>query len=111
MQLSDLDLSIHLSTGTIPSTLRNMIQLQSLQLHDNQLTGTIPSTLGNLIQATYMDFSGSQLIIPSTLCSNSGINCVFIECAEITCTCCQSYNVTADSINDAVDSISTCPST
>ena len=92
-QLTYLDLSENQLIGTIPSTLGLLTQLTDLNLHTNQLTGLIPSTLELLTQLASLNLEDNQLIgtVPSTLCSNSGIS-IYIDCYEIACTCCESYN-------------------
>ncbi|HYK87445.1 MAG TPA: leucine-rich repeat domain-containing protein [Acidobacteriota bacterium] len=56
----------HLS-GTIPSTLGNLSNLQELNLSGNQLSGPIPAALDNLTNLQHLDLSGNQLsgLIPS----------------------------------------------
>jgi Leucine-rich repeat (LRR) protein len=89
VQLTVLYLSINELTGTLPSTLGNLMNLTDLSVFENHLTGTVPSTLGQLTQLTYLDLGSNQLsgIIPLTLCSVSSVS-IYIDCANITCTCC-----------------------
>ena len=47
-------------TGTIPSTLGNLLPLTTLDLSNNQFTGTIPTTLGNLVLSD-LHLSNNQL--------------------------------------------------
>ncbi len=58
----------HLS-GSIPSTIGNMTNLQYLQLNFNQLSGSIPSTIGNLTNLLDLELQGTQLSgsIPSSI--------------------------------------------
>jgi autotransporter-associated beta strand protein len=56
-------------TGTIPTTLGNLINLEGLGLDHNQLSGTIPTTLGNLTNLQYIELNDNQLTgsIPTSL--------------------------------------------
>ena len=89
-------------TGTIPSSIGNLLKLQYLFLDDNQLTGTIPSSIENLVKlsefALYNNsFSG---VIPQAVCQidypsifpNNGV----FTCPLPTC-CASSLYCSADS--------------
>ena len=54
-------------SGEIPSEITNLINLTILNLQTNQLTGTIPSEIGNLINLETLSLLGNQLTgeIPS----------------------------------------------
>jgi Leucine-rich repeat (LRR) protein len=56
-------------SGTIPSNLGNLSQLQQLWLNGNQLSGAIPTSLGSLSQLQYLYLSFNQLSgsIPTSL--------------------------------------------
>ena len=62
--LYDNDLS-----GAIPPSLGDLANLQSLYLYDNDLSGAIPSSLGNLANLQYLRLEGNDLsgAIPSSL--------------------------------------------
>jgi Leucine Rich Repeat (LRR) protein len=52
----------NLLSGSIPSVLGNLTNLQSLQMYFNRLTGPIPPELGSLTNLTSLDLSNNQLI-------------------------------------------------
>jgi Leucine-rich repeat (LRR) protein len=56
-------------TGSIPSKLGNLSNLQTLSLSSNSLTGSIPSELGNLSNLGYLNLGSNSLTgsIPSEL--------------------------------------------
>ncbi len=60
-ELQNLDLSSNQLTGTIPTELGNLTSLEWLNLDDNQLTGTIPTQLGNLTNLEDLDLGYNQL--------------------------------------------------
>ncbi|CAI0552251.1 unnamed protein product [Linum tenue] len=69
VNLNMVDLSLNLFTGRIPSYFGNFSNLQGLQLQGNQFSGRIPSSLGNLTQLNRVDISSNHLegAIPSSL--------------------------------------------
>lgn len=62
-------------TGTIPSEIDGLANLEVLFLKENQLTGNIPSELSNLINLKVLDLSFNKLTgsIPSELCQLSNL--------------------------------------
>ena len=64
-----LSLAANQLTGSIPSSLGSLTNLDRLQLDGNQLTGSIPSSLGSLTNLTRLDLFTNQLTgsIPSSL--------------------------------------------
>ena len=70
-----LNLNSYKLTGSIPSSIGNLINLEILMLNNNQLTGSIPSSIGNLTNLYNLVISENQLtgVIPSEIC-----NVVFI---------------------------------
>ena len=57
-------------SGTIPSSLGGLTNLEGLRLADNQLSGPIPSSLGGLTNLEHLLLYGNQLSgsIPAALC-------------------------------------------
>lgn len=56
-------------TGTVPSSVSQLVELKSLRLHNNQLTGSIPSELGQLSNLTRLSLYNNQFsgAIPTEL--------------------------------------------
>lgn len=56
-------------TGTVPSSVSQLVELRSLRLYNNQLTGSIPSELGQLSKLTRLYLYNNQLsgAIPTEL--------------------------------------------
>jgi hypothetical protein len=57
-----LDLSFNQISGSIPTNLGNLNNLQSLLLNNNQLNGTIPSEFGNLTSLGFLNLAQNLLI-------------------------------------------------
>lgn len=68
--LTFLSLSLNRFTGTIPTELGLLQNLDQLLLFSNALTGPLPSQLGHLTVLTYMDLSQNKL--GSSICSEIG---------------------------------------
>uniref|UniRef100_A0A2K1Y713 Leucine-rich repeat-containing N-terminal plant-type domain-containing protein n=1 Tax=Populus trichocarpa TaxID=3694 RepID=A0A2K1Y713_POPTR len=68
-RLTRLDLVGNNLNGQIPSSLRNLVQLQSLYLDNNNFSGWIPDFLGNLTVLENLGLSSNQLVghIPSQI--------------------------------------------
>jgi Leucine-rich repeat (LRR) protein len=68
-QIVQLELNNNQLSGTIPSSLGQLNNLQILYLYNNQLSGTILSSLGQLNNLKYLHLSDNQLseTIPSSL--------------------------------------------
>ena len=68
-RVTELRLAGNQLSGSIPSELGNLANLQTLLLDGNQLSGSIPSELGNLANLEWLWLDGNQLSgsIPSEL--------------------------------------------
>jgi hypothetical protein len=77
----ELDLQTNQLTGSIPTQLGNLTNLQVLNLHRNRLTGPIPSQLGNLASLVYAALNANQLTgsIPTELGSLTSIQSLFLD--------------------------------
>ena len=84
--LQSLGLSENQLTGSIPPSLGSLTNLQSLQLFENQLTGSIPASLGSLTNLQSLGLSGNQLTgsIPSSLGSLTNLQHLNLEDNELT---------------------------
>jgi Leucine-rich repeat (LRR) protein len=60
--MRDFDLSGNALSGSIPSSLGNMTQVNvEIDLHNNLLTGGLPASFQNLTQLTTLDLGGNNL--------------------------------------------------
>ena len=81
-------------TGTIPSGMGNLVDLQQLWIERNKLTGTIPLSLVGLSQFYSFDVSDNLLSgsIPEQMCNATVAGIAFtdlcVDCKEVTCCCC-----------------------
>jgi len=57
----EINLTLNWLSGSIPTELANLNNLDALYLHDNQLTGSIPPELGNLGNLKVLYLSTNQL--------------------------------------------------
>ena len=73
-------------TGSIPSSLGSLTNLQELRLDENQLTGSIPSSLGSLTNLQELDLTANQLTgsIPSSLGSLTNLQRLWLWYNELT---------------------------
>ncbi|MBN2432036.1 MAG: VCBS repeat-containing protein [Acidobacteria bacterium] len=60
----ELNLRDNNLTGTLPDTLRHLVELKRLDLWINHLSGPIPPELGQLTALTYLDLGDNQLSGP-----------------------------------------------
>jgi Leucine-rich repeat (LRR) protein len=75
----------HQLSGSIPSELGNLIKLDSLYLNNNQLSGSIPAELGNLSQLKILYLSNNQLngSIPTELGNLSNLERLVLDNNEL----------------------------
>ena len=68
-RVTELNLSRRGLTGSIPTELGEVVNLNTLLLDGNRLSGEIPSELGNLTNLRVLDLEGNQLTgcVPSAL--------------------------------------------
>ena len=85
-RVTELDLNTNQLTGTIPSQLRNLSNLEVLHLGTNQLTGTIPSQLRNLSNLEVLHLGTNQLTgtIPSQLRNLSNLKQLWLHSNQLT---------------------------
>ena len=60
-RVTGLNLSSNQLSGTIPTAIGDLANLESIQLAFNQLSGSIPATLGNLANLETIHFVYNQL--------------------------------------------------
>ncbi len=84
--LDDLLLSSNNLTGTIPPQLGNLSNLEDLYLDNNDLTGTIPPQLGNLSNLDVLDLDNNDLTgtIPSELGNLSNLEDLYLFNNDLT---------------------------
>ena len=72
--------------GSIPSSLGGLTNLRELLLDDNQLTGSIPSSLGSLTNLEYMPLSRNRLTgsIPSSLGNLTNLEYLWLQENQLT---------------------------
>ena len=73
-------------SGTMPSELGSLVNLQSLALQDNKLTGSIPPELGNLANLEELSLWGNQLtgLIPASLSSLANLRTLALNRNQLT---------------------------
>ena len=84
--LEILNLDSNLITGSIPPAIGNLGSLQRLALDSNALTGSIPSELGNLTNLVFLNLSHNPLIdsIPAALGNLTNLQELFINHTNLT---------------------------
>ncbi len=84
--LDDLLLSFNQLTGSIPTELENLSNLIRLLLHSNQLTGSIPTGLGNLSNLEDLWLYSNQLTgsIPTELGNLSNLEDLWLYSNQLT---------------------------
>jgi hypothetical protein len=73
-------------SGSIPSEIGNLTNLESLYLNNNQLTGLIPSEIGNLTNLTSLNLSNNQLTgsIPSEIGNLTNLERLWLNDNQLT---------------------------
>ena len=81
-----LDLSGNELTGSIPTELEYLDNLEALDLSDNQLTGSIPTELGSLINLRQLYLFGNELTdsIPTELGNLGNLKGLWLHQNELT---------------------------
>lgn len=79
-RVTKLSLSSSDLTGSIPSSIGNLINLTDLYLHKNQITGKIPVEIGDLDNLSLLALSENQLSgsIPSEIGRLSSLNYLYL---------------------------------
>ena len=85
-RVTNLDLNDNQLSGTIPTQLGNLANLEKLLLTRNQLTGTIPAELASLTRLEILAFGGNQLTgtIPAWLGSLANLEELYLWENELT---------------------------
>ena len=85
-RVTNLDLNDNQLSGTIPTQLGNLANLEELLLTRNQLTGTIPAELGSLTSMEILALGGNQLTgtIPTWLGSLANLEELYLWENELT---------------------------
>eukprot|EP00978_Attheya_sp_CCMP212_P030324 scaffold111055_cov52-Attheya_sp.AAC.3 len=95
--IPDLKLSLteNVLTGTLPTELGNMADLNALEIHSNFLSQTIPTEIGNMKNLTLLDVTGNMLSggVPPQVCQlrQGSLKALSVDCAwRLTCpeSCC-----------------------
>ena len=83
--LEQLELGFNELTGSIPSSLGSLTNLTLLNLFYNELTGSIPSSLGSLTNLTVLQFQSNQLTgsIPSSLGSLTNMRSLWLSSNQL----------------------------
>lgn len=76
-------------TGTLPTEMGQLTKLSFLNLKGNQLEGTLPSEIGNLQELNTFDIRSNSFIgsIPSDVCMSPSLS-IFRDCVIQDCQCC-----------------------
>ena len=85
-RVTRLDLSSRGLTGSIPTQLGSLTNLEHLDLHSNQLTGSIPTQLGSLTNLQYLNLHTNQLTgsIPTQLGGLTSLQRLFLSTNQLT---------------------------
>jgi gliding motility-associated-like protein/uncharacterized delta-60 repeat protein len=97
-RVTNLFLTNNNLTGSIPTEIGDLPELQTWQLENNLLTGSIPTSIGNLTNLINLDFSGNQLSgsIPATIGNMTSLQSLVLDQNQLTGAIPNSiYNITA----------------
>ena len=85
-RVTALDLVENQLTGSIPSSLGSLTNLEFLYLQRNQLEGSIPSSLGSLTSLRYLYLYDNQLTgsIPSSLGNLTNLKFLYLDINQLT---------------------------
>jgi len=85
-QVTSISLINNNLTGTLPSSIGNLKNLQTLSLYSNKITGTLPSSIGNLKNLQTLSLYSNTLsgTLPSELGELTNLSTLFICCNEFT---------------------------
>ena len=81
-----LSLNYNNLTGTIPSSIADLSNVQTIELQGNSLSGTIPSQIASLTQLERLDLAYNQLTgaIPSTIGSLAALKFLYLHGNQFT---------------------------
>ena len=84
-ELQYLNLNNNELSGTIPTELRRLTKLTGLDLGNNRLTGTIPTQLGQLTELRYLNLHDNQLTgtIPTQLGQLTKLTALYFDSNEL----------------------------
>ena len=84
-ELQYLNLNNNELSGTIPTELRRLTKLTGLDLGNNRLTGTIPTQLGQLTELRYLNLHDNQLTgtIPTQLGQLTKLTALYLDSNEL----------------------------
>ncbi len=81
-----IDLGFNNLTGSIPTSIGNLENLESLKLFFNHIEGTLPSEIGNLTNLKILDLNSNNLTgqIPSSIGNLTNLNELLVSSNNLT---------------------------